>query len=506
MKSLYFLVVFLFIQSLSAQQEALTSFENKTDALLSQFVIKGYVDYGAIQKSDDLLNELVSDLANIDNSSFNAPQEQSFYINAYNVLVIDQVVRSYPVSSVKEIAGFFNRTKHTVGGKKLTLDEIEKDILIKKFADSRFHFVLVCGAKDCPKIWNRAYRSENLEEQLVAQSQKALNDPEFLKVSSDKVGLSEIFRWNRFEFGGRKDVINFINQFREEPIDPEINSFYYTYDWTLNDTKFESNSSYSSANNSFRYVTSAAIPKGGIELKIFNNLYSQVTNPPDEPQFRSTFLTTRLSFLYGQSNRFNVGFVTQYRRVLNSTGESSPFDVFQSLEGLNGRQGVTAFGPQIRWAPVKGWTNFSVQSSLTFPIGNELSGGSDTPFLDWSGPVFWTQFFNDKSIGDKFSLFTEIDLLVEDIGGSGRSNRVSTPMTVIFSWFPQKNFTVYGLVNYSPFFVQPYDYFRQFGMGMKYQITRDFEVELLFTDFSNKYLSSNFGQAATYNFGFRYSR
>ena len=196
----------------------------------------------------------------------------------------------------------------------------------------------------------------------------------------------------------------------------------------------------------------------------------------------------------------------RYRRVANSFGMTSALDVFQSLE-RSGRHGLTAFGPQIRWAPVKNWTNFSIQSSLTFPIGENLSGGSGADFLDWSGPVFWTQFFNDRPIGDEFSLFTEIDFLIEEIGGSGKANRVSTPMTGIISWFPSKNFTIYGLLSFSPYLVQPFDYFRQYGMGMKYQFSPNFEFELLYTDFSNEFLSSSYaGQASTYNIGFRYSR
>lgn len=508
MMKLFYSILFIssWTISIGQQELQLSEYLDAVDTFFQQNVKDGFVDYASISTDDSQLKKLVMTIEAIPLSKLNAAEKQAFLINSYNILVIDQVIDNYPVSSVKEIPGFFNRKSYAVGGAKMTLDQIEKDILLKEYKDSRFHFVLICGAKDCPEIWDRAYRPDNLDQQLEERTTAVLNDARFVKVSEKGVGLSEIFRWNRFEFGGSNKTIEYINRYRAEKIGTDLNPYYYEYDWTLNDVKYSFDSSYEVSNNSFRYVTSAAIPKGGIEVKLFNNLYSQIEGGGDPSDARSTYFTSSLSFLYGTSNRFNIGFATRYRRVLNNTIPSSPFDIFGGLNEGFGRQGITAFGPQIRWAPFKRLSNFSIQSSLTFPIGNELSGGGSGPFLDWAGPVFWTQFFNDKSIGDKFSLFTEIDLLIEEIGGAGKANRVSTPMTVIFSWFPKKNFTIYGLAGYSPFLVKPYDYFTQFGVGMKYQLSRNFEIEILATDFSNKYLNSVEGSAATYNFGFRYSR
>jgi len=99
----------------------------------------------------------------------------------------------------------------------------------------------------------------------------------------------------------------------------------------------------------------------------------------------------------------------------------------------------------------------------------------------------------------------EVDLFIEDIG-SGDLNRFSTPGTVIFSYFPNSKTTFYALGSYSPFWQDTFDYFAQGGLGFKYQVSPDFEIELLYTDFTNKFLSNSGGQASTFNIGFRYSR
>ena len=51
----------------------------------------------------------------------------------------------------------------------------------------------------------------------------------------------------------------------------------------------------------------------------------------------------------------------------------------------------------------------------------------------------------------------------------------------------------------------PYDYFYQYGVGTKYQFTPDVEIELLYTDFTNRGLRNNNGVAETINLGLRFN-
>jgi hypothetical protein len=260
------------------------------------------------------------------------------------------------------------------------------------------------------------------------------------------------------------------------------------------------------AANAIRYVVSAAIPRGQVETKIFNNLYTQSTGDGTALSDRSTFFTTFLTSLYGVSNRFNAGLELRYRRVRNEPLPASPFSVLGTGEMAQTRQGVTTIGPKIRWAPVPQWSHFSIQSTFWIPLGRELEGESGQPFIDWSGPAWWTQFFNDFTLGSRFSLFTEIDLLWEDIGRGPESlDRLSTPATLILSYFPHPKTTLYTLGSYSPFWTPSYDYFAQAGLGAKYQVNRNLEFELLYTLFTNNFLQRIGGRAATFNLGVRFN-
>jgi len=506
-----FIAIFIF-SATSFAQNIDQAFFQEINSFLQKNVTNGKVNYGVL-KNDAQLKGLLQEIKNANVSGADDLTKQAFYINAYNLLVINAAAQAYPLNSVQDIAGFFERKKHDVAGMNLTLNTLEKEYLLKAYNDARYHFVLVCGAIGCPPITNFAYFPAQLEQQLEKQTRIALNDSNFIRVNGSMAGLSQIFNWYMSDFGGsKKSILEFINKYRTNKIPNSVNVNYYNYDWKLNDTANSTsfNGGANTGNNASRYVVSSTIKKGTYEVKIFNNLYSQRTGNDGNLTNRSTFFTTSVSALYGLTNRFNVGINTRYRRVRNDNLPSKVLKVFgNSLEeGESNRQGLTAIGPQIRYAPNPKWTNFSVQSSFVFPIGDDLNGNKDfeddVPYIDWSGATWWTQFFNDFPIGNNFSLFTEVDFLWEDIG-TENSNIFSTPATVIFSYNPTKKITLYTIGGFSPKWQSEFDYFTQIGLGAKYQFTPNLEFELLYTDFSDKNLNSTGGQAATYNVGFRFN-
>ncbi len=219
-----------------AAQKIDAQFFNKVDALLKDRVSNGLVDYKAL-KSDQRLPDLIKTISTADLSGANAKTIQAFYINAYNLYVISNVVANYPTTSVLNDKGFFDTNKITVANSKLTLNDLEKVKLLGKYKDSRYHFVLVCGAVGCPPITNFAYTPAKLESQLEKQTKLALNDRGFIKINGGEAQLSEIFKWYAKDFGSSDaNVIKFINKYRTQVITSSAKVTYYNYDWSLNDT------------------------------------------------------------------------------------------------------------------------------------------------------------------------------------------------------------------------------------------------------------------------------
>lgn len=230
--------------ALAAEPNPITaaSITAQTTAFLQKFVNKdGKVNYAAIQRNPELLDALMSDIADFEVKKAEPADQYAFYLNAYNVLVIGEIVRNYPLTSVQSMPGFFNRTRMRTGGEQLTLDQIETDKLRKIYDDPRLHFALVCGTTSCPRLNRAAYVGKDLFVQLNNQAKFALLDPGYVKVddATKVVRLPEIFQWYEGDFSASgKSGVMYVNQFRKEHRVPTWYAVeYYSYNWTLNDQK-----------------------------------------------------------------------------------------------------------------------------------------------------------------------------------------------------------------------------------------------------------------------------
>lgn len=217
----------------------LTEFTEGTNQLLEGHVKDGRVDYQALASQPDQVKQLYQQIGSISLQSASDAEKKAFYINAYNIITIYQIVQNYPVKSPMDINGFFDRKKHQVAGEPLTLNQLEKERLLKNHFDPRAHFVLVCAAVSCPSLADFAYQADQLDEQIEQKTQEALNNSEFIRVdkSKGKVYISKIFDWYKKDFTeGGQTIIEFLNKYRNDPIPTSYQLTHYEYNWQLNDT------------------------------------------------------------------------------------------------------------------------------------------------------------------------------------------------------------------------------------------------------------------------------
>lgn len=230
------IVLLLTVSVTSAQSTA--DFFSKSDAFFKANVKNGKVAYQSIKNDPAALNELVSIAKSISVTKDNIEEYQAFWINGYNLLVIDGIIKNYPIKSPLDKAGFFDKNKNEIGGTSITLNDIENKLLRKNFPkEARFHFVLVCGGLGCPPIINEAYTPAKLGDQLEKQTKLALNDPKFIQVNKNKVKISQIFEWYKGDFEHDGKVTDFINKYKSEKLPEKAKVSYYPYDWTLNEVK-----------------------------------------------------------------------------------------------------------------------------------------------------------------------------------------------------------------------------------------------------------------------------
>lgn len=235
--SLFTLLLILGSLSTLNAQPTLTSFFGETNTFLQAHVDNGRVDYATIKKDPAALSALIKQVGTISLATASPVEKKAFYINAYNLLVIQQVVSLFPLKSPLDAPGFFDKRKQRVAGEEITLNELEKDRLLKTYADARIHFAVVCAAKSCPVLSESAYVPQRLDAQLDERAKLALNSSYFIRVNAkqNRVEVSKLFEWYQADFTRNgQSVLAYVNSFRQEKIPATYAVGSYEYDWSLN--------------------------------------------------------------------------------------------------------------------------------------------------------------------------------------------------------------------------------------------------------------------------------
>lgn len=258
-----------------------------------------------------------------------------------------------------------------------------------------------------------------------------------------------------------------------------------------------------------QYTPSKLIGKGQVDLKWFNNLYTQTKSTFSEgTEPRQSFFTSTFEFYtgVGQNKRVNLGFIARLRSnvISSQNDERGALDVFNFSGDDNSRSGLTAFAPSIKFVPFSSLSNFSIQSSIFIPlIDNETENGV---FLEQKGYVWQNRLFYDYTFpGDKWQLFSELttELNLGDGEESFANNSLNINPGIFLSYFPSSKFTVLGLVQHSQRIDIGNNFAQDFtavGGGAKYQLSKALNLEVLYTNFVR---GSNTGLGQTFNIGLR---
>ena len=188
-----------------------------------------------------------------DYETWNRDQKIAFWINTYNASAVKLVVDHYPLKrkigwkalafpaeSIQQIPHVWSRKAIEAAGRRLSLNDIENNILRREFEDPRIHFALVCASLGCPVLRSEPYEAGRLESQLEDQAEKFLSDPNKFRYEkkSDKIHFSPIFKWFKEDFKQRGGVTAFIKNYLPKEVAgtlfPRTAVEWLDYDWRLN--------------------------------------------------------------------------------------------------------------------------------------------------------------------------------------------------------------------------------------------------------------------------------
>jgi hypothetical protein len=246
-------------------------------------ILKDYVDdngmvsYNMLRLKRYQLKTVLDKFDTLKVDEYNSwPKEDkiAFWINAYNMQMLNIIVKNYPIKPSRifsvfwgpksirhikgDINGIWNNYKFIVMDEEFTLGEIEKRFFRKEFDDPRVFFALSRASLSGPPLRSEPYYGRKLHEQLDDQTKKFLANPRGFHIDKDAgiVRLSALLQptWFGNEFVDKyatdkkfKDenpttraVLNFITNYvsAQDVSFLEVENYsvkYIAYDWTLNE-------------------------------------------------------------------------------------------------------------------------------------------------------------------------------------------------------------------------------------------------------------------------------
>ena len=249
-KNAIILAIFILIFSAQHRHVLAADFDHSVfDRVLKSYVNgQGRVDYNGIADYQPF-RAYMETLETASTESMSRDEQLAFWINAYNAVTIDKVIKWKPKKSVREtfVPGvwtgtkFFTSREHTVAGRKLSPDDIEHEILRKQLKEPRIHFAIICASSGCPPLPQFAYTGKNVQAKLEEETRKYINSDRGTRIDSAKnqLYLSKLFDWfsGDFEYASGS-VMDFIKTYIDKSAlafldqNPKINLL--EYDGALN--------------------------------------------------------------------------------------------------------------------------------------------------------------------------------------------------------------------------------------------------------------------------------
>jgi len=229
------------------------------DALLGKYLVTSdpsgvnLFQYGAVTSLDRTALEMYLDeLQAVKVSALSRPEQIAYWINLYNALTVNTILKHYPVNSIRDIdisPGLFSNGPWgakllNIESEEISLNDIEHRILRPIWRDPRIHFAVNCAALGCPNLQDRAYVPEKLDQMLNDSAMRFINHPRGANIDeTGRLTLSSIYKWFGEDFGDDLDeILEYIRGYASDELKEKIPTdgkikVKYRYDWSLNDAQ-----------------------------------------------------------------------------------------------------------------------------------------------------------------------------------------------------------------------------------------------------------------------------
>ena len=130
----------------------------------------------------------------------------------------------------------------TVNGVKLSLDDVEHNIMRKHWNEPRVHYAVNCASVGCPNLALKAYTGAKLEAMLTEAAIDYVNSPRGVSIKGNNITVSGIYKWYKKDFGtSQKNILAHLQKYAKPKLAGKLKNASeisdYQYDWVLNDAR-----------------------------------------------------------------------------------------------------------------------------------------------------------------------------------------------------------------------------------------------------------------------------
>ena len=237
MKKSLILLAFICCSNVLVSQTTALFFEQSNEFFKDYVNADGKINYSRLKKSPGELWYILGNIADLNLQKATQDTQIAFWINAYNLVLIKNVIDNYPVKSVNFVNDFFEKTA-LIATQELSLTDIEAKLkMITK--DPGINFVLSNGSNTLPHLMNAAYLPETVTYQITYVVKSTINKSGFYKINKENntIELPKMFEENKKEFVTNYfNEIDFLNIFIDKKIENKLTIVKGTFDMSLNDS------------------------------------------------------------------------------------------------------------------------------------------------------------------------------------------------------------------------------------------------------------------------------
>jgi hypothetical protein len=182
------------------------------DRLLDLYVRDGFVYYRALKSDRSRFDRYIASL-DVSSAAYDAwsrEQKIAYWINAYNAFVLKTIIdnypirggsKEYPVNSIRQIPGAFEKLPHRAAGRTVSLDDIDKTI-IAELKEPRALLALGRGSIGGGRLHSEAYTAARLDTQLLKVQSECVTRKECVTIDTTQgtLAVTPLFGWREAQF------------------------------------------------------------------------------------------------------------------------------------------------------------------------------------------------------------------------------------------------------------------------------------------------------------------